>query len=734
MQTDGDDLRIAFWNNATGNWTELDRLVFGINEQATSIWFKTKEPISVNASDLRYYVYYGNDTAANPPENKSNVYFYYEGFDSNTINIYNLTKDFEETSFTTEDANSIIEYNIQNQWVNHTSTSAKGKSMRRYINVDDAIVEVYHYYDARVGLEDRLEIASRINSDTYYYFYIPNNIGSSTLARHNDNVKTSLVTSTDVFTTQDVWYRLTLETYSNDSTVFLKAYVNGSLLLSYNDSATNRITSQGGFGIGEFQTIGRWDNISVRRKVLVEPNITNNREEEFIERNINVTGADGIYIFNFSTANKQFGNYSAVFLAQNPNYFNGYGGRTFEVGPDLTPPIITLNFPMNDFNSSEDIINFNWTADDRIDGNLTCNVTINKFVNATNISSLDNQPTNLTVAGLLEGANFWNITCIDDANNTNTSITRNFTVIKGPIIFNITLASDNESINLSWNSVSYAESYSIYIIDNFTDTFSSIANVSGITHTNYTDYNAANKSQRFYKIAAVKGSVNKTTIKTVGKYEFELINNSNAVTDWNLISLPLNVTNFILNNGSNNGSDLRVKPLNCIKSLWFYNATIGEFKRTDYNGSAWITAAGSENFTSLEAGRGYWAEVNQTCNLTFVGEVPTSNITTNLSNNMTPAWQVVGWYSPNSSKLPTNYQPSYPVAVNPINSVKTIDRYNPVTDKFEVTTHFVVSGSDWGWFPSANNRDFTALDPTRGYYFEVINNATWAHKPNTEKN
>src|SRR3989338_1598972 len=96
-------------------------------------------------------------------------------------------------------------------------------------------------------------------------------------------------------------------------------------------------------------------------------------------------------------------------------------------------------------------------------------------------------------------------------------------------------------------------------------------------------------------------------------------------------------------------------------------------------------------------------------------------------------WSVVGWYSPNSSRLPQNFQPPYPIVVNPVNSVKAIDRYNPATDRFEVTIFFVVSGSGWGWFPSANNREFTTLDPTKGYYYDVGPSATWIHKPNTEK-
>ena len=463
------------------------------------------------------------------------------------------------------------------------------------------------------------------------------------------------------------------------------------------------------------------DDYNVSNCTLIlntKANVTNHTIEEAIPNNFTITLPEGMYNWGVNCTD---------------NYLNTNGSETWIFTVDISPPNITLNFPVNDFNSSVDLINFNWSMIDNFDSNITCNLTINSIIVGINITNLTGNYTNFTAVNLTEGANYWNITCIDDANNTNTSITRNFTVVKGPSILNINLAGDNESINLSWNSVSYAESYSIYIIDSFTDIFGHTANVSGLTDANYTDANAANLTTRFYKIATVKGSVNKTSLKTVGKYEFELLNNTNAVTDWNLISLPLNISSFKLSNGSNNGTDLRVKPLYCIKTLWFYNATTAEFKRTDYNGSAWIPAAGSENFTSLESGRGYWAEVNQTCNLTLVGEVPTSNITIDLTIMGSRNWSVVGWYSPNSSRLPQNFQPPYPIVVNPVNSVKAIDRYNPATDRFEVTIFFVVSGSGWGWFPSANNREFTTLDPTKGYYYDVGPSATWIHKPNTEK-
>ena len=728
MQADGDDLRVAYWNNDTGNWTQLDRLVFGINSLYTSVWFKTIADIPINTSEIRYYIYYGNNSAGNPPANRSNVYFYYEGFDANTTSLYNLSKDFEDLS---EDVAGTIQYDATNKWLNHSASGAFGKSIRKNIPLADSIIEVSHYYNDRNGLLNRMEVASMIDGDTYYYFYTTSNIEGTVLNRYNGGAKEDpvLASSATTYSTKNQWYRLTLETYSNDSTTFLKGYVDDTLLLSYNDSSPERIVAAGGFGAGEFRTIGYWDNLSVRRKTLVGPNLSSSDEEAWIYRKYNESGGDGSYKFNFTTTGSQFGNYSVVALAHNDNYLNGLGFVTFELTPDVTSPAITLRLPVNDDNITVSTAVFNWTASDSVDTNASCNVTVNGNVEAQNVNSPRDQTMNISVPGLPEGANFWNVTCWDDSNNTNTSVTWNFTVIAGPSALNASLDDDNASVILDWNNILYADSFNIYIIDDFNDEFGETPNITGITDSNYTDSGADGKPQRYYKVSTVRGNANKTSSIIVGKYDIELVNNTNAVSDWNLISLPFNISNFELNNGTNNGYNFAVRPASCLWHLYAYNSTTDSFDKTDFNGTAWRPAAGSDNFTHLEIGRGYWAEVNKTCNITFVGQVPTINV----SVNLTQGWNVVGWYSPNESALPQDYNPPYPVVVNPANSVVAIDRYNPYTDLFEVTIHYVIAGTPWGWFPSFNNLDFLTMEPGKGYYFDVTPPAYWQHEPNTNK-
>jgi hypothetical protein len=201
------------------------------------------------------------------------------------------------------------------------------------------------------------------------------------------------------------------------------------------------------------------------------------------------------------------------------------------------------------------------------------------------------------------------------------------------------------------------------------------------------------------------------------------MDNSDSGSDWNLVSIPFKLNNWELNNGTNNGYNPPVQPSNCINSLWRYNASSEDWDRTDYIGGNWSPGTGDENFTILERARGYWFEVEQSCNLTFVGEVPTDNFNVSLF----VGWNIRGWHSTNISTLPTYEENPSPITTNPANAVDAIDRYNTNTDSFEVTMHY----DDWGWWPSYNNEDFTTIDPGVGYYFDVDPNADWSVDPNT---
>ncbi|MBN2053006.1 hypothetical protein JW756_05875 [Candidatus Woesearchaeota archaeon] len=114
---------------------------------------------------------------------------------------------------------------------------------------------------------------------------------------------------------------------------------------------------------------------------------------------------------------------------------------------DRTPPIINLTYPGEGYNSTSTTIKLNFTVTDNIDQYLTCNLTIDGIINRSNFLAENNTETNTSMIGLTEGAHYWNVTCWDNANHTNTSETRSFNVYIAPVINLTKPADDNLSNN-----------------------------------------------------------------------------------------------------------------------------------------------------------------------------------------------------------------------------------------------------------------------------------------------
>jgi hypothetical protein len=85
-RADGNDVRVVYWNGANG--VELDRVLdsgSAWNTSSTKIWIKTPAAVAASGSDSSYHVYYGNATAGAPPANKSNVFLFWDDFESGNL-------------------------------------------------------------------------------------------------------------------------------------------------------------------------------------------------------------------------------------------------------------------------------------------------------------------------------------------------------------------------------------------------------------------------------------------------------------------------------------------------------------------------------------------------------------------------------------------------------------------------------------------------------------------------
>jgi hypothetical protein len=110
---------------------------------------------------------------------------------------------------------------------------------------------------------------------------------------------------------------------------------------------------------------------------------------------------------------------------------------------DRTSPTITLNAPVDEFNTSNSSVVFNFTAIDNFDDILVCNITINGTVKDSNVNVNNGSWVNITIADINEGYQSWNVTCWDNAGNINTSISRQFTLDQTNPVTTLVLPANN---------------------------------------------------------------------------------------------------------------------------------------------------------------------------------------------------------------------------------------------------------------------------------------------------
>jgi hypothetical protein len=185
-------------------------------------------------------------------------------------------------------------------------------------------------------------------------------------------------------------------------------------------------------------------NYSDNANVTITANVTDNYNLSFVYFNItypngttvnfsmiNTTG--DLFEFNF-TDTTQIGQYNITIIANDSSNNINNSETTYFIIRDDIDPAVALIYPPNNFTTFQQSFNFTWNATDNHDTSLSCNLSINGTVNASDVASLNGTPTNFSITGFAYGTYYWNVTCIDDYNNTNTSETWNFTVIPPAVV------------------------------------------------------------------------------------------------------------------------------------------------------------------------------------------------------------------------------------------------------------------------------------------------------------
>jgi sporulation protein YlmC with PRC-barrel domain len=177
--------------------------------------------------------------------------------------------------------------------------------------------------------------------------------------------------------------------------------------------------------------------------------------------------------------------------AGNVTFNVAYGGE-YSINSSTSNPVITLGAPPDLFNSTNEYINFNFTAADDISSLLNCSIYLNNSLNITNSTVSTGILTNFLIQNIQEGNFSWYVSCFDEGLNLGQSIIRkiNISYITPSVVLN---SPSNESYFNNANSINL--NFTVYDqnLNNMTvwvygngdllNTYYNLTNGSNIAHT-----------------------------------------------------------------------------------------------------------------------------------------------------------------------------------------------------------------------------------------------------------
>jgi hypothetical protein len=201
-----------------------------------------------------------------------------------------------------------------------------------------------------------------------------------------------------------------------------------------------------------------WFNIG-NPKILV--NITDNMDTVinysiYVNGSVNASGTANNATSLNATLNALTNGTYVIILEALDEAGNINNSTSIIITVDSVDPSIILTYPDEGANVTGTSTNLNFTVNDNLASYLLCNLTLDGSTLASNINLTNGVSTNVTATSLDGGLHYWNVTCIDNAGNYNTSLTRGFFVVvpdlyinASKIYFNNSNPVENETINVT---------------------------------------------------------------------------------------------------------------------------------------------------------------------------------------------------------------------------------------------------------------------------------------------
>ncbi|MFC1691778.1 hypothetical protein ACFL0W_06380 [Nanoarchaeota archaeon] len=299
-----------------------------------------------------------------------------------------------------------------------------------------------------------------------------------------------------------------------------------------------------------------------------------------------------------------------------------------------------------------------------------------------------------------------------------TSINITVAVPKNPNL-TLTLNPDNISIDLNWTDSLTEGYYNVYFSSNLSlienldisNIPTGVSVIYNLSDRNWTDYNADQDSQRYYRVAGINSAGQNLSTDTGCKFDF-VFTASSAKS----ISLPCFPNNLSLNNVLRPSQTYNARNPDTIRLFYRYNGQnkqrYAEWYGKEYG---WYSSSTPDPLEYLEPGIGYYMfPINNTYNNTITGLLLENySVTLNFYEN-----------SPKTIGAP--YPKYYPLA-DSLHPAQGLDFLNP--DKIRM--FYAGSGGQKYsyWFGTSNGWvsysavPLTYLEPGVGYYLHPINNS-----------
>ncbi|NVM30563.1 MAG: hypothetical protein HWN65_17110 [Candidatus Helarchaeota archaeon] len=263
LQADGQDLRVAWYNEGSGKWAEIDRLNKStFNTPETEILFKTKKSIPPNKNDSNYFLYYCCSTAGAPPTNEREIYTFYDDF---------TQKDGDAQGWQVIQGN---DWSVVNNEYRESELASNRLTIVPTCAITDAVIEVRVKSD---GIDFGLGILWRFKNKSQFYAAVLGLKGwemvvgkmqssTITLIENSGNPESILI--------PNKWYDLKI--HAVGSRIML--YLNDILQINVTD---NDILSEGQIGLITWNenNASYFDDFKVREAIETPPQTILDQEE-----------------------------------------------------------------------------------------------------------------------------------------------------------------------------------------------------------------------------------------------------------------------------------------------------------------------------------------------------------------------------------------------------------------------------------------------------------------------